>query len=115
MAINKTKVSKETIAESAKLAKANQRPGQTKQQTKIIALGIQKGIEQYKKQHKSKSRNLNKKLKEVSRREDRLARQSSPGDTNEIPKNTSFNFLPWVLLVISWLGFAGYLVIHSRW
>jgi hypothetical protein len=46
-----------------KTAKANQRPGQTKEQTRLIAQGIQKGIDQYKKQHKAKSREMDKRLK----------------------------------------------------
>ena len=45
----KKTTSKETIQQAEKLAKATQRPGQTKEQTKLIAQGIQKGIEQYKK------------------------------------------------------------------
>ncbi|WP_156499843.1 DUF2956 family protein, partial [Oleiphilus sp. HI0061] len=38
-----SKGSERTLEEANKLAKANQRPGQTKEQTKIIAQGIQKG------------------------------------------------------------------------
>ena len=45
----KHQVSPETQEESMKMAKATQRPGQSKEQTKLIAQGIQKGIEQYKK------------------------------------------------------------------
>ena len=33
-----------------KIARSTQRPGQTKEQTKLIAQGIQKGIDQYKAQ-----------------------------------------------------------------
>jgi len=58
MAKYKKEVSKEVIAESEKMAKATQRPGQTKEQTKLIAQGIQKGIEQYKKHNKAKAREL---------------------------------------------------------
>ncbi|MES9999711.1 MAG: DUF2956 family protein, partial [Candidatus Thiodiazotropha lotti] len=43
--------SQETVTEAMQIARATQRPGQTKEQTKLIAMGIQKGIDQYKKQH----------------------------------------------------------------
>ena len=55
--------SQETVAEAMRIARANQRPGQTKEQTKLIAQGIQKGIDQYKKQQKAKSRALDKQRK----------------------------------------------------
>ena len=45
------------------IARATQRPGQTKEQTKLIAAGIQKGIDQYKKQHKAKLREIDKRRK----------------------------------------------------
>ncbi|MEF1163713.1 DUF2956 family protein, partial [Vibrio parahaemolyticus] len=38
----------ETQTEAMKIAKATQKPGQTKEQTKLIAQGIEKGIAQYK-------------------------------------------------------------------
>jgi len=37
-----------------KIARGTQRPAQTKEQTRLIAQGIQKGIELYKKQQKKK-------------------------------------------------------------
>ena len=42
--------------EAMKIARGRQLPGQTKEQTRLIAQGIQKGIEQYKKQHKARVR-----------------------------------------------------------
>ncbi|MBT0328128.1 DUF2956 family protein, partial [Vibrio campbellii] len=44
--------SQETQTEAMKIAKSTQKPGQTKEQTKLIAQGIEKGIAQYKKQQK---------------------------------------------------------------
>ena len=41
---NNTSVSQQTKDEALAVAKANQRPGQTKEQTKLIAAGIEKGI-----------------------------------------------------------------------
>ena len=85
------------------VAKATQRPGQTKEQTRLIAQGIQKGIDHYKKQQKSKARELDKKLKQVSRQ--KIADVES--DT-EIQKVVHYkqHWLPWALLVCSWIGFG---------
>ncbi|MFT4924203.1 MAG: hypothetical protein ACI8WB_000281 [Phenylobacterium sp.] len=59
---NNNAPSAEVVKEAEAIAKGSQRPGQTKEQTKLIAQGIQKGIELYKKQHKVKARTLNKNL-----------------------------------------------------
>jgi len=108
MAKNKKyqQISPETQEQAMRSAKATQRPGQTKEQTKLIAQGIQKGIDHYKKQQKSKSRELNKKINKVSQR---LTDLDEGGDsafsTETVPKKS---VLPWVLLLVSWLGFIAY-------
>lgn len=95
--------SEETQESALKLARSNKKPGQTKEQTKLIAQGIQKGIDQYKKQHKAKSRELNKQLKKVkNNHQDEVEVQVS--DISK-PKQ---NWLPWILLMVSWMIFAGY-------
>ena len=109
----KTTTSKETTYEAEKLAKANQRPGQTKEQTKLIAQGIQKGIEQYKKQQKSKARELDKRLKsfkKTTQNEIQTTNTSSLGE-EKIKITRSFQSLPWVLLILSWLLFIGYIIL----
>ncbi|NOQ16547.1 MAG: DUF2956 family protein [Methyloprofundus sp.] len=101
--------SPETQDQSVKIAKATQRPGQTKEQTKLIGQGIQKGIEQYKKQQKEKSRELNKKLKKVSgqiNQHDELAAETEIATHDVIYRQ---HWLPWVLLLCSWFGFVGYI------
>lgn len=101
-----TTVSDETKDEALKVAKATQRPGQNKEQTKLIAQGIQKGIDHYKKQQKSKARELDKKLKKVS------TVQTQPEDQDhqqpEATTKCKCGKLPWLLLVASWIGFAAY-------
>ncbi|MFT5655594.1 MAG: hypothetical protein ACI9XU_001315 [Arenicella sp.] len=96
---SKQTVSPETSSEATKLAKGNQRPGQTKEQTRLIAQGIQKGVEQFKKQHKAKSRDLDKRLK---------TSQSKTDADNEVELREQIiyrqHWLPWVLLALSWLG-----------
>jgi hypothetical protein len=98
----KQTVSPETQSEAMAIAKGNQKPGQTKEQTRLIAQGIQKGIDQYKKKQKSKSRDLDKKLKQV---------QQKTGSENDVEIEAQVvyrqHWLPWILLVLSWLG-AGF-------
>ena len=104
----KNKVSDKTKDDAMKIARATQRPGQTKEQTKLIAQGIKKGIDQYKKQQSVKARELDKRLKKAT--VNSLANKSSTDNTLE-PVVVKSNYLPWVLLIISWLGFAAYIVL----
>ncbi|MEH6652373.1 MAG: DUF2956 domain-containing protein [Motiliproteus sp.] len=97
-----------TKTEAMALARNIQKPGQTKEQTKLIAQGIQKGIALYKKQQKSKARDLDKRLKKAAGNtnandqvtdNDALAAPTSKGSASP---------LPWLLLACSWAGFIGY-------
>ncbi len=85
-----------------KIARSTQQPGQTKEQTKLIAQGIQKGIQQYKKQYKTKSRELDKKYRKVT---DRLQAIESAMPTEKIIRHKQ-HWLPWILLILTWLGIA---------
>ena len=93
--------------ESMKIARGTQKPGQTKEQTKLIAQGIQKGIEIYKKKQSEKTRELDKKLNKAS------ARASHETSTQQVvePEDVKGSKLPWLLLVLSWLGFVAYVVL----
>ena len=109
MAKYKTSPSKETEQAAIKAAKATQRPGQSKEQTKLIAQGIQKGIEHYKKQQKSKARDLNKKLKNVEKAQHQIQNpDQSQAETDQMAKSSKQTWLPWGLLAISWLLFLGF-------
>jgi len=106
----KNRVSDKTREDAMKIARGTQKPGQTKEQTKLIAQGIQKGIEEYKRRQNAKARELDKKLKKTA--------VSSPAvsvSTGKIsqPAAAEKNYLPWVLLIISWLGFAAYIYIDK--
>ena len=107
------KISPETQTEALKTAKATQRPGQTKEQTKLIAQGIEKGIHQYKKQQKSKSRELNKKTLKASSKKTFPSKQSmennNPQQSGTCKQQTK---LPWILLILSWIGFATYIILE---
>ncbi|MCK4841434.1 MAG: DUF2956 domain-containing protein [Methylococcales bacterium] len=100
------KVSEQTQDEAIKVAKATQRPGQTKEQTKLIAQGIEKGIDHFKKQQKSKTRELNKKLNKVSLKLSSADQKPELASSPQVVYKQSF--LAWILLVVSWLGFAAY-------
>ena len=102
----KNQLSEQSKDDAMKIARGTQKPGQTKEQTKLIAQGIQKGIELYKKKNNEKSRELDKKLKKAS---SRLLSESSADDIST-PDEATDNKLPWVLLVLSWFGFVAYIV-----
>lgn len=97
----KQSISKQTKAEANKISNGIQRPGQTKEQTKLISQGIQKGIELYKRQQKSKARELDKKLKKASLPDLQPVNEATPA--NESGKKS---WLPWILLGLSWAAFG---------
>lgn len=101
-------LSEKSKDEAMKIARGTQKPGQTKEQTKSIAQGIQKGIEIYKKKQSEKGRELDKKLNKAS-----ALRSSHETSTEQVvePVVVKGNKLPWVLLVLSWLGFVVYVVL----
>ena len=108
---NKIVPSEETQQEAMKIAKATQKPGQTKEQTRLVAQGIEKGIALYKKQQKEKNRKADKAKKKAQK--EKVLATSKPTeaveDTQEIKQQNSTK-LPWFLLVASWVLFAAYLV-----
>ena len=58
-------ISKQARAEALKIARGTQRPGQNKEQTKLIAQGIEKGITEFRKREKAKARERDKHRKKV--------------------------------------------------
>jgi len=106
----KEKISEEVKTEALKIANAIQKPGQTKEQTKLVAQGIQKGIKQYKKQQKAKARELDKRIKKVS---DLAAIQESTTEIAPLIMQNKQSYLPWVLLVLSWGCFGLYFFISK--
>ncbi|WP_434761957.1 DUF2956 domain-containing protein [Vibrio fortis] len=100
----------ESQQEAIKIAKATQKPGQTKEQTKLIAQGIEKGIAQYKKQQKERNRQADKAKKKQQKIKQQAAEIEvhEPVETTQTQDNKS-NMLPWMLLVVSWIGFIAYI------
>ena len=103
----KDQVSEKTKEDSVALARGIQKPGQTKEQTKLIAQGIEKGINIYKKQHKAK-------LRQQSKAKKKAASQQEPAVEDTAVEVKSSN-LPWVLLVLSWLFFIGFVMVDIYW
>lgn len=101
----KSKASPEVQQQALKVASGIKKPGQTKEQTKLIAQGIEKGIAEYKKQQSAKLREKDKARKQ------KLKRQvnSVPEITEPAISEIHYPQLPWLLLVISWIGFIAYI------
>ncbi|MFM4803526.1 DUF2956 domain-containing protein [Aeromonas bivalvium] len=98
--------SPETQQAALKVARANQKPGQTKEQTQLIAQGIQKGSEEYKKQMKARAREANRLKKQQSR--GAPSPQPEQEQEVEVIEVSRQHPLPWLLLALSWLGFAAW-------
>ena len=101
----KHKLTEANQEEALRIARGTQRPGQTKEQTRLIAQGIQRGIEQYKKQQSAKDRELDKRRRKTSQ-------QTAPAESHTVQVQERLvyrqHWLPWALLVISWSAMALY-------
>lgn len=106
----KKAISEETKTEALQVAKSTQKPGQTKEQTKLIAQGIEKGIAEYKKLQKGKARERDKARKQENRAKAREANVAEQDHSN-IEDRAASPYLPWGLLTLSWIGFITYIVI----
>ncbi|QUN07507.1 DUF2956 domain-containing protein [Shewanella yunxiaonensis] len=98
-------ISVETQEQALQIARATQKPGQTKEQTKLIAQGIEKGIAEYKKQQKAKARERDRLAKKLRANKTALA-DDDIAEVTEIAPSTVRVWLPWALLLLSWLIFA---------
>lgn len=110
MKAKKSQISPESQSQAMNIAKSTQKPGQTKEQTKLIAQGIEKGIAQYKKQQKEKKRQTEKhKKKERIQKEKQktaaLQNETTTQLTNGEQQRKNSSLVPWILLVLSWIGF----------
>lgn len=105
-----TKYSKKIVSDKSQqeadaITKGTQKPGQTKEQSKLIAQGVAKGIELYKKQQKAKLREKNKQAKKDLKEKTSETEAITGVSTT---KHSKLHLLPWGLLVASWIGFAAY-------
>lgn len=107
---NKTNApSIESQQEAMKIAKATQKPGQTKEQTRLVAQGIEKGIALYKKQQKEKNRQADKaKKKQQKVKQQAVANEATEEEKTTEVQNTKSPALAWGLLAASWVAFGLY-------
>lgn len=104
------KASPEVQSEAERTANATKRPGQTKEQTRIIRQGIEKGIAEYKKQQKAKARERDKQRKrEQQQQQAERQAQAKVVSTDQAGRSQGAVWLPWALLATSWIGFGVYL------
>ncbi|MCP4045730.1 MAG: DUF2956 domain-containing protein [Gammaproteobacteria bacterium] len=100
------KISKQARAEALKIARGTQRPGQKKEQTKLIAQGIEKGITEFRKREKTKARERDKLRKKALKKP--MPTQPQAEQTQDVQTEKSAlrsAWIPWLLLVVSWAYF----------
>lgn len=98
-------ISEQTKSEASNSASGIKKPGQTKEQTKLISQGIEKGIALYKKQQKAKSREQDKQRKQVLKDKQKMQNDIVEAEPDPVKTNRYVMIVPWVLLVASWVGF----------
>jgi len=101
-------LSVETQNEAMAFANKVKKSGQSKDQTKLIAAGIQKGIAEYKKSVKKKERQADKAKKKQQRAQD-----SKSEDLAETPPTSAKANTSLILLIASWCGFIAYYFISQ--
>ncbi|MCL1142864.1 DUF2956 family protein [Shewanella gaetbuli] len=109
--MKKSAISTETQQKAMAMAKATQKPGQTKEQTKLIAAGIEKGIAEYKKQQKAQARQKDKARKQQVKSKQNQHDELASGQEPEYAEQSMMTPVAWALLLLlalSWLGFAVY-------
>jgi len=100
------KISKQARAEALKIARGTQRPGQKKEQTKLIAQGIEKGITEFRKREKAKSRERDK-LRKKAQKEAKPTQPQAERLQDVQTKKSALRsaWVPWLLLLASWAYF----------
>jgi t-SNARE complex subunit (syntaxin) len=102
-------ISDQTKTDALKIAKSIQKPGQLKEQTKLISQGIEKGIAEYKKQQKTKAREADKSRKQAIKAKLKADGEQVEEIVEEKEGSRLWVYLPWSLLILSWAGFISYL------
>ena len=100
------KISKQARAEALKIARGIQRPGQKKEQTKLIAQGIEKGITEFRRREKAKARERDKLRKKVLKEPKSTQPQVEQIQDVQTKKSALRSaWVPWLLLLASWAYF----------
>lgn len=99
------KISKQARAEALKIARGTQRPGQKKEQTKLIAKGIEKGIAEFRKREKAKARERDKLRKKAKDPKPTQPQAEKIPDVQTKKSALRSAWVPWLLLLASWAYF----------
>jgi len=100
------KISKQARAEALKITRGIQRPGQKKEQTKLIAQGIEKGITEFRKREKAKARERDKLRKKALKEPKSTQPQAEQTQDVQTQKSALWSaWVPWLLLLASWAYF----------
>ena len=100
------KISKQARAEALKIARGTQRPGQKKEQTKLIAQGVEKGITEFRKREKAKARERDKLRKKALKEPKSTQPQAEQTQGVQTEKSALRSvWVPWLLLFASWAYF----------
>ena len=98
--------SSQARAEALKIARGTQRPGQRKEQTRLIAKGIEKGISEFRKREKAKARERDKLRKKAAKESTPRQPQAEQIPDDKTAKPVSWQvWVPWLLLLASWAYF----------
>jgi hypothetical protein len=109
---SKNKISAETRHEAMTIAKGTQSAGQAKAQTKLIAQGIERGIDLYKKQRKEEDRDRDRRQRD-KRHQTGRAQEASVASSAELAPASQPQWLPWLLLAVTWAGVAAFWVLKA--
>jgi len=92
------KIAREVQLEAEQIANGLKAPGQTKEQTRLIARGIQRGIETYRRKQAEKARDFDKELKKLKKQEN-----AAEVGENSVEDSVLYrqHWLPWTLFGIS--------------
>ena len=100
------KISKQARAEALKIARGTQKPGQKKEQTKLIAQGIEKGITEFRKREKAKAREKDRLRKKALKEKKSAQLQAEQTQDDQTRKSVLRSaWVPWLLLLASWVYF----------
>lgn len=105
--VKNKKASRDLKAEAAKIVKAINLQGDSRAETQRLVSGVQRAMEHHLRQHNAKARELDKKVKKIKQL------NAAPGSDDAAPPEQTrarHGVLPWILLALSWVGFACYLV-----
>ena len=92
------KIAREIQLEAEQIARSLRKPDQTKEQTRLIAKGIQQGIETYRRQQAEKARDFDKELKKLKKQENPVEAAQPVVEERIVHRR---HWLPWVLFLLS--------------